>query len=118
MRNCKISYKLKTFKYKKMYTINLCINILFYLLITICRYTNMIKFTKVSKYLYIYILYKVKYLVVGLAVGAVLFKFESKDKSSHSENNSEWCSVGVCRTYFKLKTLIRKKRCITIFNKF
>lgn len=59
-------------------------------------------------------------IVVGLATGIVVFKFESRDKSSHLENDSERCSVhySVCRTYFKLKTLIRKKCWITIFYKF
>lgn len=77
-----------------MYTINLCSNIFFYLLFTICTQTwqNLLKFLSILN-IYVYIIYKVKYLVVGLAVGAVLFKFESKDKSSHSENDSEWCSV-------------------------
>jgi len=72
-------------------------------------FTNNAQLTKVPKYFK----YKkmVKYnIVVGLATWIVVFKFENKHKSWHSENDSEWCSVhySVCRTYFKLKHLKEK----------
>lgn len=45
------------------------------------------------KFLSILNIKNVKYMVDGSADGVVVFKFESRDKSSHSENDSERCSV-------------------------
>jgi uncharacterized membrane protein YuzA (DUF378 family) len=59
-------------------------------------YTIISKLTKVPISILNICIYKVKYLVVGLAAGAVVFKyfkFESKDKSSHLENDFERYSV-------------------------